>query len=108
MAPSAPIEKGFSMTTHIHSIPEKAPKAGGCENGCKGCGCSADAAAEQTVAKKTEPRAIKKILVAVDHPDHSALAMALSLAAPLHADVAVVHVFDAVTIVNSESAYVYT
>jgi nucleotide-binding universal stress UspA family protein len=87
---------------------EESANSGECQNGCKGCGCSADNAAREQTAAATVAREVKKILVAVDHGNHPALATALALATPLHAEVAVVHVFNAVTAVNSESAYSYT
>jgi nucleotide-binding universal stress UspA family protein len=53
-------------------------------------------------------RAIKNILVAVDHEHHAALEMALSLAEPLQAQLAVVYVLEPVGLMDAENAYVYT
>jgi nucleotide-binding universal stress UspA family protein len=67
----------------------------------KTCGC-----ANPTCGKAAE-RPIRKILAAVDHPQHPALKMALKLAGPLHAQVAVVHVFEPLAVISTESAALY-
>jgi len=84
------------MTTQSIPVENKAPAARACS--CAQPKCGRDALGPP----------IRKILAAVDHPQHPALKMALKLAGPLHAQVAVIHVFEPPAVISTESAVLYS
>jgi len=89
--------KERAMTTQALPVQETTNAA------AKTCSC-----ANPKCKNEAADRPIRKILAAVEHPQHPALKMALKLASALHAQVAVVLVYEPLSVISTESAMLYS